>query len=114
MTDNPNNHAHLRGRLSSDPAERVLPSGDVLVTFRLVVPRSGAVLRRSKQRVDVVECAAWTKTVQRAVNRFAKDDHVEVTGSLRRRFANATSWFSIDLATCTKDSVETGPIPSAS
>ena len=33
------NEVHLVGRVSSEPEERELPSGDVVVLFRLVVPR---------------------------------------------------------------------------
>jgi single-stranded DNA-binding protein len=33
------NEVVLRGRLSADPDERVLPSGDRIVTWRLIVQR---------------------------------------------------------------------------
>src|SRR6476619_2466891 len=36
------NEVRLVGRVSQAPEERVLPSGDALWTFRLVVPRAGS------------------------------------------------------------------------
>lgn len=100
------NHVTLRGRVSAPPERRELPSGDVLVTFRLIVQRSAAARRRTRQSVDVIECAVWTKTLQRSVNRLAADDHVVVTGELRRRFVRGTggvtSHVSVDLSSCAK------------
>ena len=78
------NQVRLAGRLSADPEERVLPSGDTVWTFRLVVPRPvGGV---SRQRVDTLECAVWGGRVRGQVPTWAGDDVVEVSGSLRRRF----------------------------
>lgn len=101
MTDVDLNFVQLRGRVSNDPVALTLPSGDRLLSFRLVVPRSGAVLRRSRQRIDVIDCAAWTTPLQRRVQRLAAGDSVQVTGALRRRFAGGASWVSVDLASVT-------------
>lgn len=92
------NHVQLRGRVSNDPVELALPSGDSLLSFRLIVARSGPVLQRSKQRIDVIDCTAWTKQLQRRVLRLHAGDEIEVTGALRRRFARGASWVSVDLA----------------
>lgn len=81
------NEVRLVGRLAAEPVDRVLPSGDRLVSFRIVVPRGPA--RRAAPRaptVDTVDCAAWRKDVQRAVSRAGTGDLVEVQGALRRRF----------------------------
>src|SRR6478609_8636151 len=79
------NEVRLVGRVSQPPEERVLPSGDSLWTFRVVVPRPpGAAQRR--QTVDALECAAWSARARRSVAAWSADDVVEVTGSLRRRF----------------------------
>ena len=78
------NEVRLVGRLSRDPEERVLPSGDAVWTFRLVVPRPEG--GRSRQSVDTLECAVWGGRVRGSVATWAADDVVEVTGSLRRRF----------------------------
>ena len=85
------NEVHLVGRLAAAPVRRELPSGDVLVQFRLVVDRDGATraARASGRRtptVDTLECAAWRKDVQRALQRCLPGDVVEVRGALRRRF----------------------------
>jgi single-strand DNA-binding protein len=77
------NLVRLVGRLSGAPEERVLPSGDRLWTFRVVVPREHP---RGRQRVDAVECAAWTGRTRRSVARWGEDDVVAVEGALRRRF----------------------------
>ena len=78
------NEVRLVGRLSRPPEERVLPSGDTVWTFRVVVdrPRGG----QSRQSVDALECAAWSPRTRRSVSRWAEGDVVEVTGALRRRF----------------------------
>lgn len=81
------NEVRLVGRISQAPAERVLPSGDSVWTFRVVVPRSAR--ERSRQSVDAVECAAWSPRARRSVSGWGADDVVEVTGSLRRRFFRA-------------------------
>jgi single-strand DNA-binding protein len=82
------NEVHLIGRLSQAPEERVLPSGDALWTFRVVVGRSSAGAR-SRQRVDALECVAWSARARRSVSTWSVDDVVEVTGALRRRFFRA-------------------------
>ena len=82
----------------------MLPSGDEVVSFRLVVPRSAAARRRSKQSVDTIECSAWTARLRRAVRRLEAGDAVTVTGELRRRFTRGASgpmsWVNVDLETC--------------
>lgn len=81
------NQVRLVGRVSQTPEERLLPSGDRLWTFRVVVPRSG--VEGERRQVDALECAAWTPRAQRSVARWAPDDLVEVIGSVRRRFFRA-------------------------
>ncbi|HYF71758.1 MAG TPA: single-stranded DNA-binding protein [Nocardioides sp.] len=81
------NEVRLVGRVSQPPEHRVLPSGDEVWTFRVVVPRSAAA--RSRQSVDALECAAWSARARRSASGWCADDVVEVTGSLRRRFFRA-------------------------
>lgn len=79
------NDVTLAGRLPADPEERALPSGDVVVTFRVVVgrvPRPGS----RAPAVDSIECSAWTAAIRRTVLGWSAGDVVEVTGALRRRF----------------------------
>lgn len=92
----PVNEVHLVGRLAAEPRRRQLPSGDVVVTFRLVVARPPSRLtagRRAASRaasrtatVDTLECAAWRGEVQRRLARAVTGEVLELRGSLRRRF----------------------------
>jgi single-strand DNA-binding protein len=82
------NEVRLVGRVSQAPEERVLPSGDAVWTFRVVVPRPTD-RHRSRQTVDALECAAWSARARRSVASWAADDVVEVVGTLRRRFFRA-------------------------
>ena len=78
----------LRGRVSQEPVERTLPSGDRLVSFRVVVPRPPEEVR-GRQTVDVVDCAVWTDRLRRQCARWRAGDLVEVAGALRKRFFRA-------------------------
>ena len=95
------NSVQLVGQISGDPVERELPSGDHVVSFRVVVPRSVAARRRTRQPVDTVECSAWSARLRRAAIRLAAGDNVAVSGELRRTFrrsgAGVTSWVTVDV-----------------
>src|SRR6478735_8879178 len=80
------NEVRLLGRLSADPEERTLPSGDVIWTFRVIVPRPE---RDARIRVDALDCTAWTARSRRSVATWHADDVVEVEGAVRRRFFRA-------------------------
>jgi single-strand DNA-binding protein len=82
------NEVRLVGRLSQAPEERVLPSGDTVWTFRVVVPRRRG-SSRSRQAVDAIDCAAWSARARRSVSAWSADDVVQVTGELHRRFFRA-------------------------
>jgi single-strand DNA-binding protein len=79
------NLVELQGRLPRRPVEKVLPSGDTIWTFRVVVPREPG----DRPGVDWVDCAVWSGRLRRSVARWGEGDVVEVTGSLRRRFFRA-------------------------
>jgi single-strand DNA-binding protein len=83
----------LVGRLAGEPEQRELPSGDVLVAFRVVVDRPApdrAVPQGVRAvTVDTLPCVAWTAGVRRTVAGWAAGDVVEVAGGLRRRFWRA-------------------------
>jgi single-strand DNA-binding protein len=82
------NEVCLSGRLAAAAEERALPSGDVLVSFRVVVARpAGRAPRRERSpTVDTIDCVVWRASVRRTVLGWAAGDVVEVTGALRRRF----------------------------
>lgn len=79
------NQVELQGHLSRAPEEKVLPSGDTVWSFRVVVPREPG----SRPGVDWVDCSAWTARLRRSVATWAEGDVVEVKGALRRRFFRA-------------------------
>ncbi len=94
------NEVRVAGRISAGPDERVLPSGDVLWTFRLVVPRAAGRVG-ARPGVDALECAVWGGRVRRSVASWRQGDVVEVSGAVRRRFfrvaGGAASRFEIDV-----------------
>lgn len=79
------NEVALVGRLAAPPLERNLPSGDVLVTWRLIVDRPPRAARRGAA-VDAIECASSRGDIRRRSNAWRAGDLLEVTGALRRRF----------------------------
>lgn len=82
------NEVVVVGRLSTAALTRRLPSGDLLMSWRIVVDRPPA-RRRSDARaqsVDVVDCIAWSARVRRSAGGWELGDVVELRGSLRRRF----------------------------
>lgn len=84
------NDVVLAGRLSAPPEERALPSGDVLVSFRVVVGRPPETRTRSRApAIDTIDCVAWTAGLRRTVLAWTAGDSVEITGALRRRFWRA-------------------------
>lgn len=102
------NSVQLVGHVSGEPVERQLPSGDHVVTFRVVVPRGPAVRRRTRQSVDTLECSAWSARVRRTAVRLATGEQVAVSGQLRRTFrrgrAGVQSWVTVDV-----DRIERAP-----
>jgi single-strand DNA-binding protein len=59
------NEVLLTGRVSGEPQERELPSGDRVVQFRVVVrratPRPAA--EGSRASVDTIDVSCWTKAL---------------------------------------------------
>lgn len=85
------NEVRLVGRVSGSGQERELPSGDEVVSLRVVVPRTGRPPRKSAATVDTIDVACWTTRVRRTARGLADGDVVEVVGALRRRFFRAGS-----------------------
>lgn len=89
------NDVVLWGRLSAPAEQRELPSGDVIVTLRVVVerpPGTGTTRRRSpdgKVRppgVDTIDVVCWSASTRRVALRLDGGEQIEVEGALRRRF----------------------------
>jgi single-strand DNA-binding protein len=77
------NEVLLVGRLSAAPEVRVLPSGDEITTWRLIVAREGA---EERPRQDTLDCTAWTARTRKTASSWQAGDVVEIEGALRRRF----------------------------
>jgi single-strand DNA-binding protein len=85
----PHNAVTLIGRLAG-VRDVTLPSGDELVSFRVVVDRPPRDRGPSgRVRVDAVECTAWRADVRRRAQALPEGTLVMVTGALRRRFWRA-------------------------
>ncbi len=83
------NEVVLGGRVSGQPTVRVLPSGDELVSWRLVVGRDNRGLSPSGRQlptVDTIDCVAFKAGVRRVSSRWVGGEVIEVRGELRRRF----------------------------
>ncbi|MDC5697458.1 single-stranded DNA-binding protein [Intrasporangium calvum] len=86
------NEVALCGRLSAAAEERVLPSGDALVTLRVIVPRTETRGRRGPDgekrqgQVDTIDVVCWSARTRRTALRLEPGVTIEVEGSLRRRF----------------------------
>ena len=87
VLDLPGNLVRLRGKVSTPPEERELPSGTTIVTLRLSVPRETTPMTEgSRQSSDWVDCSAWGRKIRRTASGWRAGDLVELEGALRRRF----------------------------
>ena len=80
----PRNEVSLEGRVSSLPIEKQLPSGDLVVEFRIVIDRRES--RGKKREVDTLDIAVWLAKPRRSARSLKIDDWVAVEGAVRRRF----------------------------
>jgi single-strand DNA-binding protein len=80
------NEVLVVGRLSATAEARVLPSGDEVVSWRLVVERPATAPRPG---IDAIDCVAFSARLRRAAVRWQPGDVIEVEGALRRRFWRA-------------------------
>ena len=85
--EDPANSVRLRGRVTTAPEQRQLPSGATIVTLRLSVPRGRSPMTEgSRQTTDWVDCVAWGAKPRRSATGWRVGDLVELEGALRRRF----------------------------
>ncbi|WP_114201674.1 single-stranded DNA-binding protein [Janibacter anophelis] len=95
------NSVELTGRVSGEPETRELPSGDELVTLRVVVRRGEG------QPVDTIDCACWSAGARRAASRLEDGARVRVEGSLRRRFfrspGGSASRYEVEVSRLVRD-----------
>lgn len=99
------NEVTLVGRLSAGAAERSLPSGDAVVSWRVVVQRAPEPSRRAVA-VDTIDCVARTAALGRRALTWRAGDVMEMTGALRRRFWRSgdgvRSRYEVEVATARK------------
>jgi single-strand DNA-binding protein len=74
------NDVLLRGRVSQEAVEKVLPSGDKVVEFRLIVSRD------KQAGVDTLDIGSWSVKSRRTALSLLPDEWVEISGSIHRRF----------------------------
>lgn len=95
------NKVEITGRVSGEPTVREMPSGDELVTLRVVVARGEG------QPVDTIDCACWTAKARRSGLRLEDGARVRIEGSLRRRFfrtpAGAASRYEVEVSRVVRD-----------
>jgi single-strand DNA-binding protein len=77
------NEVIVAGRLAAAALSKQLPSGDEIVTWRLIVDRA---VPAGSRKVDVVDCTAFGARVRRQALGWSDGEVIEVTGALRRRF----------------------------
>src|SRR5689334_21484286 len=78
------NRVELEGRLPAAAETRTLPSGDQIVTFRVVIRRAPG--GPSGATVDTVDCVTWSRGLGKRVLGWPAGSRVAVEGALRRRF----------------------------
>lgn len=72
------------GRLGARVERRVLPSGDAVTTFTVVVDRPAR--DRPGAHIDAIACQTFKPVVARRLESLVEGDWVRVEGTLRRRF----------------------------
>lgn len=82
----PRNQVILIGRVAAEAMERELPSGDTILTARVIVDRDPGQQSKSAQRVDTIDCVAWSARPQRTMRTWRPGESVYVEGAIRRRF----------------------------
>jgi single-strand DNA-binding protein len=74
------NQVVIVGRCSEPGEEKVLPSGDKVVEFRIIVGRD------DRDGYDTFDVALWSSVLRKRGVALKSDEWVEITGTLRRRF----------------------------
>ncbi|EWT00858.1 single-stranded DNA-binding protein [Intrasporangium oryzae NRRL B-24470] len=111
------NEVLIAGRLGAAAEERLLPSGDPIVTLRVIVPRSPRARHArdapSRVTVDTIDVVCWTTSTRRAALRLPAGGLVEVSGALRRRFfggpGGRQSRYEVEASAIRR--VRGGPVP---
>ncbi|HVU61751.1 MAG TPA: single-stranded DNA-binding protein [Mycobacteriales bacterium] len=93
------NDVFVTGRLSTYADERELPSGDQVVTWRLIVDRPSD---GGRAGIDAIDCVTFGARLRRAAVKWQPGEIIEVEGALRRRFwrssAGTASRFEVEVS----------------
>lgn len=112
------NQVTLTGRVAAPGEDRELPSGDHVVSLRVVVDRPKRVPGGSTAKVDTIDVACWSAATRRVAQRARKGDTVRVDGALRRRFWKAggavASRYEVEAQTIRNESTRSGRVRAAS
>jgi len=73
------NDVALRGWVTTVATERELPSGDVVVQFRIAITRP-------EGGVDTIDLESWSAKTRRSALSLKDGEWVEIQGAIRRRF----------------------------
>lgn len=73
------NDVALRGWVTTIASERELPSGDLVVQFRIAITRP-------EGGVDTIDLESWSAKTRRTASSLKDGEWIEVSGSIRRRF----------------------------
>src|SRR3954465_9460250 len=83
--EQPFNEVRLLGRVAAPAEVKEMPSGDLVATFRVIVPRDGGArgsagrsdaAKPRKGGVDTIDCVAWRPGLRRTVNSWREGDTV--------------------------------------
>ncbi|MCX6435774.1 MAG: single-stranded DNA-binding protein [Actinobacteria bacterium] len=80
VEDYSQNEVNMRGRVSGTSIEKVLPSGDKVVEFRIIIARA------DRSGVDTLDVGAWNARSRRTALTLKEQEWIEITGSVHRRF----------------------------
>jgi single-strand DNA-binding protein len=80
------NQVSLVGRLSERPTAKTLPSGDLIMMWRLIVDRPAIERRTPRRVVDTINCVTFDNRLFGPAHEWRPDDILELHGALRRRF----------------------------
>ena len=73
------NDVALRGWVTTIATERQLPSGDIVVQFRIAITRP-------EGGVDTIDLESWSAKSRRTALSLKDGEWVEIQGAIRRRF----------------------------
>jgi single-strand DNA-binding protein len=73
------NDVALRGWVTTIASERELPSGDLVVQFRIAITRP-------EGGVDTIDLESWSAKTRRTASSLKDGEWVEISGAIRRRF----------------------------